>query len=396
MQRDTMTSSASDLQINHQSAGSEQIMPDQGRQDVAEITYFIDESGNTGDLTLGGESLSFGGQPYFGLGCLGVRNMVEFNNDITELKAKHRIQTNDLKSTKIYKGKPKFILDLVKLIKDKKIPFFVELTEKKYFIATNLVFYLVCPPYFRGGESQKLNFIRNVFSQFLTKHAPNEVFKSYFDACNSQSKEGLLMAFETLLRFAHSGSTELHRSLVTSVTTAMEDFQIMLTQEPSETEAVRRFLPLPDTGKKGKEVWILPNYSSLTNIYARINYAHDGNIERVKIVHDVQTQFDDILFSAKEAAESATVTREVSPTTNYRFLEQAEMSIGRSEESLGIQAADILTGFLVRYAQDIVIHKVDPAPELVAAFYLLALAEQYSNGYGVNYVWSHNDLTAPV
>lgn len=116
----------------------------------------------------------------------------------------------------------------------------------------------------------------------------------------------------------------------------------------------------------------------------------------MKIVHDVQTQFDDILFSAKKAAEDATPEREISPTANYRFLEQAEMTIGRSEESLGIQAADVLTGFLVRYAQDLVIHEVDPAPELVAAFYLLAAAEHPHKGYGVNYVWSHNDLTSPV
>lgn len=81
---------------------------------------------------------------------------------------------------------------------------------------------------------------------------------------------------------------------------------------------------------------------------------------------------------------------------NGRFLEQAEMSIERSEEFPGIQAADVLTGFLVRYAQDQVIHKVDPAQELVAAFYLLAAAENPYKGYGVNYVWSYNDLTSPV
>lgn len=38
-----------------------------------QIPYFIDESGNTGDLTLGGDTLSFGEQPYFGLGCIGIK-----------------------------------------------------------------------------------------------------------------------------------------------------------------------------------------------------------------------------------------------------------------------------------------------------------------------------------
>ncbi|WP_170860644.1 DUF3800 domain-containing protein [Pseudomonas marincola] len=371
-------------------------MTDQVIEDSAEITYFIDESGNTGDLILGGEALSYGGQPYFGLGCLGIKDLAQFERDINSLKLKHRIQANDLKSTKIYKNKPSFILDLVKLITDRKIPFFIELVEKKFFAATNLVFYLVWPPYFSGPESKGLDFIRTVFAQMLTKEAPNEVFTKYFKACQSQSKEDLLQAFEYILKFARSGATSQHASMVESILETIDDFQTMLLDESSETEVVRRFLPMPDPGKKGKDVWILPNYSSLTNLYARINHAHDGEIKHVKLVHDVQTQFDDILFSAKQAAEDAIPEREISPIANYQFLQQAELSIARSEDSVGIQAADILTGFMVRYAQDKVFYKVETAPELSMAFHLMACAEDPEKGYGVNYVWCHNILTAPV
>lgn len=364
--------------------------------DSNEITYFIDESGNTGDLVLGGETLSYGGQPYFGLGCLGIKDLKQFEDDISNLKAKHRIQANNLKSTKIYKSKPGFVLDLVKIISDKKIPFFIELVEKKFFAATNLVFYLVWPPYFSGSEGKELDFIRTIFAQLLCKEAPNEVFTMYFKACQSQEKEDLLRAFDCILNFARAGTTPQHAAMAESVLETMDDFQIMLGDAPSEQEAVRRFLPMPDPGKKGKDVWILPNYSSLTNLYARINHAHEGKIERVKLVHDVQTQFDDILFSAKQAAEDANPEREISPTTNYQFLQQAELSIARSEDSVGIQAADIVTGFMVRYAQDRVIYKIEPAPELSKAFHLLAQAENYAKGYGVNYVWSHNTLAPPV
>jgi hypothetical protein len=111
-------------------------MSDQMIQDNTEITYFIDESGNTGDLILGGETLSYGGQPYFGLGCLGIKDLTQFEADISALKLKHWIQSNDLKSTKIYKSKPAFILDLVKLIANDKTPFFIERVEKKFFVAT--------------------------------------------------------------------------------------------------------------------------------------------------------------------------------------------------------------------------------------------------------------------
>lgn len=371
-------------------------MTEHERNTIAEITYFIDESGNTGDLILGGDNLTFGDQPYFGLGCLGITHIKAFEDDINELKKKHRIQAADIKSTKIYKNKPKFILDLIKLIAKQKIPFFVELVEKKFFIATNIAFYLVWPPYFSGGEGEKTDYIRNVFAQFITLHAPNEVFTNYFKACKSQSKQDILQAFETLLNFAKSNTSIQHRHLAESVEETMDDFEVMLKKEASEEKAIRRFLPVPDTGKKGKDVWILPNYSSLTNLYARVNHAHDGNIKKVKLVHDVQTQFDDILFLAKQAVESATPERKISPIANYRFLEQAELSMTKSEDSLGIQAADILTGFIVRYAQDKVVYKIEPALELVEAFHLMADAEDSVKGYGVNYVWSHNQLDAPT
>lgn len=371
-------------------------MSNQKPHDTGEITYFIDESGNTGDLILGGETLSYGGQPYFGLGCLGIKDITQFEADITALKLKHRIQANDLKSTKIYKNKPAFILDLIKLIAIQKIPFFVELVEKKFFAATNLAYYSIWPPYFSGPGSKQADYIRTVFAQILTKEAPNQVFTMYFKACQSQSKDDLLRAFDCILEFARSGTSPQHAAMAESVLETMDDFQVMLTKEPSVEKAVRRFLPLPDPGKKGKEVWILPNYSSLTNMYARVNHAHDGQIKHVKLVHDVQTQFDDILFSAKKAAEDATPGREVSPIANYQFLQQAELSIARSEDSVGIQAADILTGFIVRYAQDRLVYKVEPAHELSMAFHLMAEAEDELKGYGVNYVWCHNTLDVPA
>lgn len=359
-----------------------------------QITYFIDESGNTGDLTLGGDTLSFGEQPYFGLGCIGVKDVEEFSTQISNLKDKHRIKSNDLKSSKIYKGKPKFILDLIKLIADTELPFFVELTEKKYFVATNVIYYLALPPYYVDNSDPDLQYTRNLLAEFVALHAPNEVFTNYFKACHTQENVHLVLAFETLLKFSRSGSSTLHRYLVDAVESAMGTFQKMLKQEASEAEAIKRFLPSPDTGKKGKNVWILPNYSSLTSLYARINHAHAGNIEGVKLVHDVQTQFDDILFGAKKAAEDSKPGHKISSTSNYDFLQIAVMSIERSEDSFGIQAADVLTGFLVRYAQDKLVYKIEPASELVEAFQLMAESEDPVKGYGVNYVWSHNQRTA--
>lgn len=47
-----------------------------------------------------------------------------------------------------------------------------------------------------------------------------------------------------------------------------------------------RFLPSPDLNKHGKNVWMLPNLTSFTNIYARINYFRKRQLDGVRIVHD--------------------------------------------------------------------------------------------------------------
>lgn len=366
---------------------------DASKKPSSSITYFIDESGNTGDLITAGDKLEFGNQPYFGLGCIGVTDAAGFDAKVINLKSKHNIKSSDLKSTKIYKNKPKFILDLIRLIADDKIPFFVELVEKKFFIATNISFYLVWPPYFNIDDHEASNKMRNIFAQLITKNAPDEVFNTYFKACLEPTKESLMSAFQALLVFGQSQHADpIYQGLVKCVNESIDDFSLMIEEENSVEEAVKRFLPLPDTGKKGKEYWILPNYSSLTNLYARINHAHEGKISDIHLVHDEQAQYDEILDLAKKAAEMLRNAREVSPIANYNFLEQASLTFARSEDNIGIQAADVLIGFLVRYAQEILCAKTEPAEELKEAFRVMAEAEDFEKGYGVNYVWSHNEI----
>jgi hypothetical protein len=98
---------------------------------------------------------------------------------------------------------------------------------------------------------------------------------------------------------------------------------------------------------------------------------------------------------AKKATETLRNARKVSPISNYNFLEKASLTFARSEDNIGIQAADVLIGFLVRYAQEILCAKTDPAKELKEAFGVMANAEDYEKGYGVNYVWSHNEIRFP-
>ncbi|HCD5206174.1 DUF3800 domain-containing protein, partial [Klebsiella pneumoniae] len=54
--------------------------------------YFLDESGNTGDLVKKPPDLNFANQPFFALSCIGVPDCDDLQKYIDSLKSKHRVQ----------------------------------------------------------------------------------------------------------------------------------------------------------------------------------------------------------------------------------------------------------------------------------------------------------------
>jgi len=67
------------------------------------MKYYIDESGNTGDLIMTEENLNFSSQEYFTLACIGLEDekLIDLENYIKKLKKKYKIQNKELKFGKI-------------------------------------------------------------------------------------------------------------------------------------------------------------------------------------------------------------------------------------------------------------------------------------------------------
>ncbi|MCT8767822.1 DUF3800 domain-containing protein, partial [Glaesserella parasuis] len=78
------------------------------------MNIFIDESGNSGDLIKKNMDLNFAGQRIFVLSALKFDDnlRLKLENKVRELKEKYKINSNELKSTSLFKKKPEFILDL--------------------------------------------------------------------------------------------------------------------------------------------------------------------------------------------------------------------------------------------------------------------------------------------
>lgn len=350
------------------------------------IKYYIDESGNTGDLINSGIAFDFDGQPIFSLACFGVSDETQLDGAIVRLASTHRISSLELKSSSL-KKKPGFTLDLVELICSESLPFFIEVVDKKFFLCINIVNHHIVPPSAGIEEDYLVNLTRNRFADYLYDHAPIAIFEKFLVACNDPSELTLRDSFQALMCLVERDRAESAEAegIRLNLVESLDDYESM--KQDSEN-AHLKFLPSPDNNKRSKLIWMLPNLSSLCNIYARINLFHAGDISDICMIHDEQKQFDDILEISKQGAESllkngASV---YTPHSNYNFSQSAPLLFTESGRSNGIQIADMLAGFVMRYFKDTMSDAKSISPQLHRAFDMLLAHSSPTKGVGVNLV----------
>jgi len=351
-----------------------------------ELKYYIDESGNSGDVLSTGEDFNFYGQPVFSLACIGIDDTHKLDEFILELRKKYRIQGSELKSTKIYRKKPKFISDLVDFLGRENIPIFIEVVDKKYFISANLVNSHVMPAYSSPPETPESQMARNHCADFIYENAPTSVFNKFISACKKPSRATLIESFNEIRDFAKSylPVNELSDFLLKNIEESINDYDEL--RSIDQKEANFKFIPIPDFSKREKSIWMLPNLSSFTNVYARINLYLDGNISEANIVHDEQAHFDEIIEMNKKLLEELDMNSAVViSTARYSFAGSASLSFSESHEHSPIQIADILAGMAMRYVQE-KIEGARSSSEIVTAYDgILRMSNPY-RGVGINLV----------
>lgn len=352
--------------------------------------FYIDESGNTGDVINTGKNFDFGNQPLFALSAIGINDLDALNKKISQLKKKHKIQQKELKSTKIYKNKPGFICDLIDYIKSEKIPFFIELVDKKYFICSNIVNCVVMPPYFSPSDHRSL-FVRNVFADFIYSKESSLIYDGFVNCCMKPSEEELLRYMgELTLYFKQYAKCfpdpdMIADGIARSIDESIDDFNIIKCNE--KENAFKRFIPIPDENKNGKDVWLLPNLSSFNSIYARINKYKKGKLSDVVIVHDEQVQFDEIITKIHEDLGSVDGLADVATHSgDYNFVEKSQLKFVDSKDSIAVQVSDVLSGFVMRYVQDSLYSDKQVDSNLEKAFVALKSSWSDSTNVGVNFV----------
>jgi hypothetical protein len=356
-------------------------------------TFYVDESGNSGDLVNAGRSFDFGQQPVFTLAGIGVDNDSSLAAELERLRVQHRVRSREIKSSAV-KDKPAFVVDLVAHLQQRGYPIFLEVVDKRFFICATMVNHFVIPPVADEFDRRRdVIQMKSDVVDYLHTVMPTSVMHTYIDACAEPTMASTRRAFEALSHWLESRipSDENARFVHQFAIDSFADFEEGAKASQPNAQA---FLPAPDLSKGAKPYWMLPNLSSFTNLYARINLFRGREMSGVRIIHDEQLQYDHILHQGKQASESFSDLGLTWPLqhADYRFMERGELTFSASNLSAGIQAADVLAGFVMRYVQSIIAQATRPPPEEIKAFGLLLLLAEPERGTGLNFVLGRRDF----
>ena len=360
-----------------------------------QLDYFIDESGQTGDIARLNTLSGFNEQPIFCLAAVGIVDEPSLRREIDRLRQRHGIRLEEIKSS-ARRERPEFTYDVVKLVCSERYPFFLEVMDKKYYLAAHMTSCQLLPPIRGLASDPRTHFFQNLVADYLFERMPDTLFAKFIEACLSPSHETLSAQLSALIEFARA---DVDAGDVAAVawdlaTTALKDYEEA--RAGGDENAFLEYLPIADDNSYHKPVWILPNLSAFTNIYARINLYEKGRLASVRLIHDEQLQFDEILENSKGTAEALRerASEMFTPHSNYNFEESASLSFGSSTKSIGIQVADILAGFCMRYVRSFFAEREHIHSIGHQTYDLLRRATNPANGVGVNLVVSSHRARA--
>lgn len=365
-----------------------------GSVDVTEdspSTFYMDESGQGGDLATAGPSLDFRNQPVFVLAAVGCDAEADLAEGVKSIRVRRFPQAVELKAASGH-ASPAAVGDLLDVLERVQAKILMEVMDKRFTLAATMTNTLVMRPVGPSDRNPKAYWLRAQLAECLHDAAPTAVYDAFLDACRQPSEETIKAAFRAILVWIPPSTSRdtLMGALRFITLDSLKDFR---KAGPRRPEVQRRFLPLSDPGHSGKPVWVLPHLSAFTSLYARINRLRNSRLDGVRILHDEQRYYADILASAKVAAEGLAGDGEeiVFERADYRFGETGDLAFVPSDGLAGIQAADLLAGFAMRHVRDILAGG-SPSPEAVAAFRRLTDGRQAHRGVGMNLMLSNRDI----
>lgn len=351
----------------------------------------MDESGNSGDLARTARDLSFGGQSIFALAAIGVADEEAFASCVDRWLIENHLQSTEIKAASVLK-RPQALASLIAILDECAAPIIVEIMDKRFVVIANMTTALFLPPIPGLIGTPEDTLLRNAVAEFLHTELDITVLHAFLDACHNPDESAVRSCFDKAaadLAGAPAGS--IAATALRALNDRREEFE---NDTASNSNAFRHYLPEPDAGKHGKPIWMLPSLSAFTNIYARINLYHDCDASAVRIVHDEQAHFDEIIETAKTQTEQL-LTAESGvrfPHASFEFVRTAQLAFADSKALIGLQVADTVAGFAMRYFRDVVQQRKRPTSETAEAFGRLMCVNDRHTALGINFVVSGRDF----
>jgi len=357
-------------------------MTDDGKypsSSVAVDRYFLDESGHGGDLA-SAKALDFAGQPFFALACVGAADATLLAAELDRLRVLYACGEGELKSTKLGKKLTPITGELITFLGRHRWPLFVELVDKRFFVAIHIVNHLLCGPY---GLDDVDMASRNMIAEFLSDEDSDAVLMAYINACETLSMTSVVTVIDLLWNWLDRSDAEIARTA--QVLTMFARDRVRKSSAKAE-----EFLPIADESATGKKVWMLPNLQCLTNIYARLNQSRPASLNGAQLVHDGQMQYAKVLEDSKTLIEqlAAEVALPIVPFADYRLRGRGDLIFTTGKIEPCLQAADILAGCAMRFARDGKARKGRIEKPLRAVFHRMIDAGNPMQATGINLVMS--------
>lgn len=363
---------------------------------MTHLHVYADESGNTGDAVIPDECVAFGGQPVFALAAVAEpaesADSGKLHDALARVRQRHNIHASEIKS-RAMKKRPGIVMTLLGELLEHEIAIFVELMDKRFYVANNVVtWFLVGPTILRAGPNQQA--LANTICDILTDHCA-ETLKTYARLAQNPTAEGaerFLCAFRTEV-----ARLRWHPFLPVALVDALERLRENATSLYQGRPVPEEMLPPPDVNSGGSCFALLPHVPAFANMYARINrYSDDW--AHVTVVHDEQRQYESILqeYAAKlggnEYREELKGARE--EHTRYEFEPgKFELRFADSRATPGIQVADILARYCTqRFLQVLGDGTADAPGDSGAAARTLGALRHRTESVGVNIVSTYERI----
>jgi len=314
------------------------------------LTCYIDESGNTKDAFWGiGKKSSFDDQPYFALGLVAIDDdkINDLENHVLAMKERYRVKSVELKGKTLYKNNKLYINSILEYLLNADAIIMWEITDKKYFLISQINNFILNYTL----KDKKIKFFLKGFADSLYKIIDDQAYSLFCELCRHRTEENynyFLQHCEILINNNDLPiNTDIHSFYKTHIKEMIE--------EKSDYNSYMNFLPLADMNKKGYSWSSIPNISALTNLIMRMNYSakqkkmDEGSI---KYIHDEECYLDEIFLKNIQHLYTIQNSRKQNEFFEYKninseFSKDINLAFGSSENTIGLQVADIVTSAVI-------------------------------------------------